>query len=65
LLYLNKRQTRALYRVLKGCANANTMNKRQKRQFAGLKNIVKTNLHQQKTRQGQMSIREINRIWDY
>ncbi len=64
MLYLNKRQTRALYKVLKG-VNANTMNKRQKRQFAGLKNIVKTNLHQQKTRRGQMTRQEINHIWDY
>jgi len=64
MLYLDKRQTRALNGVLKKI-DINTMNKRQRRQFAELKNIVKTNLHQQKTRRGQMSIQEINHIWDY
>ena len=64
MLYLDKRQTRALNGVLKKI-DINTMNKRQKRQFAGLKNIVKTNLHQQKTRRGQMTRQEINHIWDY
>ena len=64
MLYLNKRQTRALKKVLKG-VNANTMNKRQRRQFAGLKRVVKDNLHQQKIRQGQMTRQEINHIWDY
>lgn len=64
MLYLNKRQTRALYRVLKG-ANAIITNKRQRRQFAELKRVVKDNLHQQKIRQGQMTRQEINHIWDY
>ncbi len=64
MLYLDKRQTRALNGVLKKI-DINTMNKRQKRQFAGLKNIVKANLHQQKTRRGQMTRQEINHIWDY
>ena len=64
MLYLNKRQTRVLYKVLRKI-DTPSVNKRQRRQFAGLKNIVKTNLHQQKTRRGQMTRQEINHIWDY
>ena len=64
MLYLNKRQTRALKKVLRKI-DTPSVNKRHRRQFKGLKQIVSNNLIQQKTRQGQMSIREINRIWDY
>ena len=64
MLYLDKRQTRALKKILKKIDTPNT-NKRQKRQFTGLKRVVKDNLHQQKTRQGQMTRQEINHIWDY
>lgn len=64
MLYLNKRQTRALKKVLKKIDTPST-NKRHQRQLTGLKQIVKSNLIQQKTRRGQMSIAEINRIWDY
>ena len=64
MLYLNKRQTRALKKILKKIDTPST-NKRHQRHLTGLKQIVKSNLIQQKTRQGQMTRQEINHIWDY